>query len=224
MLFSVITSYFEIRNYFGMGLFWKLSWPFWLKTVVGFIILDLWLYIIHKANHRIPFLWEFHKAHHTDTQIDASTASRFHPGQVFFSIFLDLPFMALIGFQPIQLLYFIITFRIIEIFQHSNIVFPEIINKIAEKIIVTPTFHRFHHSQEVQQTNSNYGVFFSFWDRIFHSKCSANSEKEIKFGLKDYSDAKWQTLFGILRTPFSTKLSITRFKFQARKNGIESSW
>lgn len=247
-LIAIITNYLELRNYFGMGLFWKLDWPFWLKTLFGFVILDFWLYLTHQANHHIPLLWRFHKVHHTDNEIDASTASRFHPGQVILAILIDLPLISLIGFQPFQLLIFIIAFRIIEIFQHSNIRLPEKINSALALAVVTPTFHRIHHSQESVQTNSNFGVFFSFWDSIFNTKHSvtANAQKNIKFGLKEFSEEKWQTLSGILMTPYlpktknttvpsrlsslpdhqklaSTKSSITRFKFQAKKNGIESS-
>lgn len=51
--------------------------PFWLRYVIAFLLFDFWMYIWHMANHRIPFLWLFHRSHHNDTEMDGSTALRF---------------------------------------------------------------------------------------------------------------------------------------------------
>ena len=50
-------------------------------------------------NHRVPFLWRFHRTHHSDPKIDVTTASRFHLGEIFISSVLILPVIALLGLQ-----------------------------------------------------------------------------------------------------------------------------
>src|SRR5688572_29920004 len=57
-----------------------LLWP-----LIDIALLDFWIYWWHRANHRIPALWRFHEVHHRDRHLDATTALRFHFGEVFLS-------------------------------------------------------------------------------------------------------------------------------------------
>ena len=62
--------------------------------------------------------------------------------------------------------------------------------------------HKIHHSQVMKETNSNYASIFSFWDRIFRTFVMIKEIPQIKLGLKEYVDEKWQNLWGIIITPF----------------------
>ena len=71
----------------GWGLFNLVNWPMWLEYLLGFIILDFVIWAQHLITHKVPMLWRIHRVHHTDEDLDATTAVRFHPLEIIFSIF-----------------------------------------------------------------------------------------------------------------------------------------
>ena len=68
-----------------------------VRAAMVFVLFDIWMYYWHMANHRSAFLWRFHRAHHADTEMDTTTALRFHPGELVLSAFARLPVILLIG-------------------------------------------------------------------------------------------------------------------------------
>src|SRR6185436_18044902 len=89
-----------LNSLMGVGLWWTaarwaeahhfgvLRWlllPGWADLVGAFLLMDLWMYVWHRMNHRIPFFWRFHRVHHSDPHMDVTTASRFHVGEMAFS-------------------------------------------------------------------------------------------------------------------------------------------
>lgn len=166
--FSTIGGAYFIHQY-EIGLFnwfdshWIISFPFSL------IFLDFLIYWQHRLFHRIPQLWRFHRVHHTDLEIDASTGIRFHPVEILLSVVIKLTFIALLGI-PVQA---VIAFEIIlngcSIFNHSNLRLPLALDHLLRKILITPDMHRVHHSRLGRETNSNYGFCLSFWDFLFQT-------------------------------------------------------
>ena len=155
-------------------------------------------------NHNSKFLWRFHRAHHSDIEMDSTTAIRFHTGEIIMSSILKIPVFILIGINPLIVIIHEITLNILTIFHHSNINLPESIDRILRTVIVTPNMHRVHHSQVMEETNSNYTSIFSVWDRLFRTFRINNDTMSIKLGLKEFVDDKWQNLWGIIKTPFVT--------------------
>ncbi len=184
------------------GILNLLKIPYLINIVISFLLLDLWMYFWHFINHNTKFLWKFHRAHHSDIEMDSSTAIRFHTGEIIISLILKLPITILIGITPEIVLFHEIIISISTIFHHSNIALPESIDGILRVIIVTPNMHRVHHSQVMEETNSNYTSIFSFWDRLFKTFILNKNTLNIKLGLKEFVDKKWQNLWGIFITPF----------------------
>lgn len=184
------------------GLMMVLNLPFWLETVIALILFDLWMYLWHRMNHRIPFLWLFHRMHHSDDRVDVTSALRFHTGELIFSSILRLAIVPLLGLNLPQLILYEICLQPVILFHHSNVALPEKIDRIFRAFIVTPNMHRVHHSQVKGETNSNYASILSIWDRIFKSFCFRKDIPNIDFGLPEFPEEEWQTIPGMLKTPF----------------------
>jgi len=176
--------------------------PSWFLGILGFLLFDLWMYGWHYANHNISFLWRFHRVHHADHMLDATTALRFHLGEMIFSSVLRLAIIPLIGLSWIELLIYELCLNPIIIFHHSNVALPEKYDRILRAVIVTPNFHRVHHSQVVSETNSNYSSIFSWWDRLTRTFRKRQDTHTLNYGLSYLPEAQWQGFQGMLKLPF----------------------
>lgn len=171
------------------------------KWILAFVLFDIWMYWWHLANHHFEFLWRFHRAHHSDTEMDTTTALRFHPGELILSTFFRLPVLILIGMSFSQLLVFETTLSVSALFHHSNLAIPEKWDRMLRAIIVTPNMHRVHHSAIGAETNSNYTSLLSVWDRLFRSFRIREDTHTITIGLQSFREAKYQRLWGFMITP-----------------------
>ncbi len=200
--FLALGTYWTFEHSFGL-----LNWlpgPSWTKTALGFLLYDLYMYLIHRVNHAVPFLWRFHRVHHTDDQVDVTTALRFHFGEQLITAFVfRLGIVPLLGLTLEQMLFYEIFSKPLILFHHSNIALPEPIDRILRALVVSPNMHRVHHSKWLPETNSNYASFFSFWDRLGRSFRWHEDPKTIDYGLPEFTASAWQTIPGMLKTPLA---------------------
>lgn len=160
---------------------------------VGAILLfDFWMYVWHRANHEIRFFWRFHKVHHLDKQLDASSAFRFHPGEVFLSGFLRLLPIAVIGMSIKEFIIYEAILLPVILFHHSNLALPVRLENFLRTFIVTPKMHHVHHSNLRHETDSNYGSIFSFWDKFWLTYRFRKDEKAIEYGVGSLPDPSFQ--------------------------------
>lgn len=183
------------------GLLNWLNLPNWAEVVGAFLFFDAWMYLWHRLNHRIPFLWRFHRTHHSDPKMDVTTASRFHLGEIVLSSILRVPVIALLGLELWQLaLYETAMFTVVQI-HHANIALPDWLERSLRLLIVTPFMHKVHHSRWQPETDSNYSSLFSFWDRLFGTFRSRVDFSAFQFGLEEFDRPEHHTLLGLLTTP-----------------------
>jgi sterol desaturase/sphingolipid hydroxylase (fatty acid hydroxylase superfamily) len=183
------------------GLFHWVTMPAWAHLVIAFILLDLWMYGWHRMNHRIPFLWRFHRVHHSDPAMDVTTASRFHIGEITFSCAVRVPVIALLGIGLMDLvLYETVMFAVVQL-HHANVKLPNALERFLRLVIVTPYMHKVHHSNWQPETDSNYSSLFSIWDRIFGTFRLRDDPRTLRFGLDEFAAPEHQTLKGLLTTP-----------------------
>jgi sterol desaturase/sphingolipid hydroxylase (fatty acid hydroxylase superfamily) len=184
--------------------FGLLNWfplPPWARLAAAFLLFDAWMYWWHRFNHRFPFLWRFHRTHHSDPRMDVTTASRFHVGEIAFSSILRVPVIALLGLQLWELaLYELAMFAVVQI-HHANIAFPSGFDRALRLLIVTPFMHKVHHSRFQPETDSNYSSLFSFWDRLFRTFRARDDPATLRYGLEDLDPPENHTLLGLLATP-----------------------
>lgn len=198
--FLPLWSRVETTNF---GLLNLLGLPVWLHALLAILLLDVWTYWWHRANHEIQFLWRFHRMHHSDPWMDVTTARRFHPGEILFSSLLRLPLIFLLGIHLRELLLYGVLMGVVVDFHHANIALPEQLDRFLRTLIVTPAMHKVHHSHLQPETDSNYTSLLSVWDRLFGSFRLRPDLAAIEIGLDDWSAPPFQTAKGLLATPFS---------------------
>ncbi len=188
-------------EYSSWGFFNHIKLPYFFEILVTVIFLDLAIYAQHVLSHKIPYLWRFHKVHHGDPFFDTTTALRFHPGEIVISFLFKGSLILLFSLDKNAVLIFEIILNFSAMFNHSNFSLPKHIEKIVRKVIVTPDFHRIHHSPEKSFTNSNYGFFFSFWDRVFGTS-NKSADNNNDFGLFNEPYSSSSNLLKIMAAPF----------------------
>jgi sterol desaturase/sphingolipid hydroxylase (fatty acid hydroxylase superfamily) len=189
------------KLHFGLNYFLHLL--YWLANIAAFVLLDYTNYIWHILNHKFPFLWRFHLVHHTDHDLDVSTAVRFHFGEIIGSVIFRGAAVFLTGASPLVVLIYEIIFEAATQFHHSNWKLPFKPEKILNKIIVTPRMHGIHHSVIRNDTDSNFSVIFSFWDRL-HKTIKLNiPQDQIVIGVPSYSNKEELTIGYLLKLPFT---------------------
>lgn len=165
------------------GLLHWLPLPAVASWMLAILLLDSWTYLWHRLNHVIPFLWRFHRLHHSDREMNVTTANRFHVGEVILSSVLRLPLLAVLGVQLEQLaLYEVMLFAVVQ-FHHANIGLPEWLDRALRWIIVTPHLHKVHHSVIRVEADSNFSALFSWWDRVFRTFRLSPQPRQIVFGV-----------------------------------------
>jgi sterol desaturase/sphingolipid hydroxylase (fatty acid hydroxylase superfamily) len=158
------------------------------------LLLDLWIYWWHRANHEIPFLWRFHAVHHYDELLDTSSAVRFHFGEVALSalaragliVLLDIPLASVVLFESLVLM--------TAIFHHSDARLPAALERPLSWLIVTPSIHWVHHHARRADTDSNYGTVFSFWDPLFRSRSRTQRSPGMPIGVEGARDRSFLRL------------------------------
>jgi sterol desaturase/sphingolipid hydroxylase (fatty acid hydroxylase superfamily) len=200
---SVIVRAMELSSSNSFGLLHRLNLEPRVEGVLAFVLFDLWMYLWHVANHQWPFFWRFHRMHHSDLQVDATTALRFHTGEIFFSSIARLAVIPLIGMSWIQLMIYEICLQPVILFHHSNVALPEKWDRLFRSVLATPNMHRVHHSQETDETNSNYSSIFSFWDRLARTFRRRDDTRTLRYGLPYLQEREWQSFSGMLKTPLA---------------------
>ena len=185
------------------GLNYLFDVPQWVHFVVSFVLLDYSNYIWHILLHKLPFMWRFHLVHHSDLDLDITTAFRFHFGEMIGSIFFRGAAVVLIGASPLLILIYEIVFEAATQFHHSNTKLPLRFEKILNYVVVTPRMHGIHHSMIKKEADSNYSVIFSFWDRLHKTVRLNIKQNEIVTGVPHYADEKELTIGNLLKMPFT---------------------
>ena len=148
-------------------------------------------------------MWRFHLVHHTDLDLDITTAFRFHFGELIGSVFFRGAAVILIGVSPIVVLIYEIAFDASNQFQHSNMKISFRFEKLVNKILVTPRMHGIHHSMKKRETESIFSIIFSFCDRL-HNTIRVNvSQEKIITGVPAYANEKELTTGLLLQLPFT---------------------
>lgn len=167
------------------GLFHSIPYP-GVVALLSFLILDSYRYAWHCLMHFWPIGWRSHRVHHSELAMNISTAYRFNALEVMAS-YLPLVFLIwLFGMKPEHVLIYEAFFVVIEVFQHSNWALSPKIDRFLTYLIVTPNYHRIHHSQIVKETDSNFGSVLTIWDRLFGTYRYCSDTRKINIGLEEY--------------------------------------
>ncbi|MEO6000623.1 MAG: sterol desaturase family protein [Chitinophagaceae bacterium] len=219
VLLPVIIRLAIKNKHLEFGLNYKYSARTLVKAAVAFLLLDYSNYAWHIMNHKIPLLWRFHLVHHTDEDLDVTTAFRFHFGEMIGSVFYRGACVFLSGATPLTVLLYETAFEAATQFHHSNWKLPLKTERCLNKFIVTPRMHGIHHSDIQEETDSNYSVIFSFWDRL-HNTVRLNVDQEtINIGSPFHQHHTF-SVGELLGLPFSTSASNNKGKENRDKEAL----
>ena len=173
-----------------------------LAWFTGLLFLDLLSYFGHRLFHAVPLLWRLHAVHHTDLDVDVTTAVRHHPLE-FATIYAATAILAgLIDISAIIVAAYGAIALVVQMIQHCNVAIPEVIDRRLRALLVTPAFHRTHHSRTRDDADANFGTVLSLWDRAFGSARAAPCDGEpALFGVAALSAPHYQRLHWMLITP-----------------------
>lgn len=180
------------------------SQPWWLQMLEVVILSDLLIYWGHRLQHRVEFLWRFHKVHHSAEHLDWLAAHREHPLDTVYTMgLINLPALIL-GF-PLSTIIGLIAFRgIWAIYIHSNVRFPLPFIRV---LVGAPELHHWHHDQE--RDAGNYANISPLMDVLFGTYVCPDHEPE-KFGIKEKSP---RTYVGHMIEPLLPKFIKKRLGF-----------
>ncbi len=171
--------------------------------IISILVLDFfggWL--VHFVQHKVKWMWRFHIVHHSDNNVDVTTALRHHPVEsvlrgVFFLIGVVVagaPMYAVMIFQTLLVVFVQFT--------HANINLPRRFDKLLSWIFVSPNMHKVHHHYKQPFTDSNYGAILSVWDRVMGTFKTLDP-RQIVYGLdRYYPNNKDENFTQLMKHPF----------------------
>ncbi len=188
----------------GFGIInWLPAMPLWLYVVLGVLLLDFaGAYLPHYVEHKVKPLWMIHLVHHTDHEVDTTTANRHHPLEslirfvfTWFGIFIiGTPIALVMLYQSLSL--------VATQFSHANIRLPRKVDRAIRWLIVSPDMHKVHHHYMLPYTDSNYGNIFSIWDRLLGTYMELDRDA-IVYGVDTFPDRRENgSVLGLLKQPF----------------------
>ena len=177
-------SWWSLERWHASG---NMAAPGWWSVVVALfhlLVLDLWIYWWHRANHQVPLLWRFHRVHHLDQQLDTTSALRFHFGEVLLSAFARAPVIIVFAIPFTTVIIFEALVTCAAIFHHSNLKLPATGERRLSRWLITPAIHWVHHHAVRRDTDSNYGTLLSGWDRLFSSLSATVRRTDMALGVE----------------------------------------
>ena len=189
-----------------VGLLYRLADPPPLaaQVVLAFVALDVCMWLQHWIQHKVPFLWRAHRVHHTDLDVDFTTSFRFHPFEAVWAVAWRSLLVAVLGLPIAGVLLYQLVLQLVGPLSHASLRIPERVDAVARKLLVTPDLHRVHHSARAPETDRNFGVVLSVWDRLFRTY-QAQPEKghlDMELGLQGHRDPRALHLGQLLILPF----------------------
>lgn len=189
------------RRHWGLRRF---GLPAGLETALGVLLLDYTLYAWHVLTHRVPWLWRFHRVHHADRDLDATTAVRFHFGEMA----LSAPFRALqvaaIGVSPGAFRLWQQLLLISIAFHHANVRLPPRIERRLCRWVMTPRLHGRHHDPRHDVRSCNWSSGLALWDRI-HGTFRMEERGDGAVGVEEASRPHDVTIAKLFVMPFQRK-------------------
>lgn len=135
-----------------------------LRDLAGMLLLDWSNYHWHVATHRVPWLWRLHLVHHSDRDMDASTALRFHAVDMGVSVALRLAQVRVLGVSPRALELWEGFFFASVLFHHADL--DLLFDAPLALVLTTPGMHDIHHRADAAALDSNFSAGLSVWDRL----------------------------------------------------------
>ena len=202
MGFALATAAYAAQH--NWGLLRTVALPEPVAIALGIFLLDFLCTLKHRLFHEVPLLWRVHALHHSDLDCDVSTSLRHHPLDYLIDGLISLLIVIAVGASPVTLLIFYLIVLAHNSLRHANIYISENIDQVLRLFVVTPDFHRTHHSCVEEETNSNYGLIFPWWDWMMRTYCAKplKGQQGFRIGLRYFRGNEELWLPAMLTQPF----------------------
>ncbi len=191
----------------GQGLVSVAAWPVALQVLVTFLALDFLRYWLHRFHHRVPFLWQFHRVHHSTEHMNATAGLRMHVVDLIQLTALPLLIFHLIfdyaSFAPGVVVGVLLIGAVMDAFIHANLPFDitRPLPRLWNRLLNNPHFHAWHHTRDGDLRDGNYSNTLIIWDRLFGSDVTSDVLPEA-YGVPDDQMVENSTLgLQLLRPP-----------------------
>lgn len=197
-LFNDFIGLFGLKNIvaFEIG-----TWPVWLQLLTLFIVRDFVQWNVHRLLHRVPWLWEFHKVHHSVQQMGFAAHLRYHWMETVVYRTLEYIPLAMIGFGIDDFLLVHLFTIAIGHLNHANIYLPL---GPLKYILNSPQMHIWHHAEELPEkyrNGMNFGITLSLWDYLFGTASIPKNGRDIPLGFERVKQFP-KGFFGQMLFPF----------------------
>ena len=183
------TADWTAANNFGI-INWLPKMPLWSYVLIGLLLLDfIGAYLAHLTEHKVKPLWRVHLVHHTDHNVDTTTANRHHPLESMIRYIFTLFGVFIIGAPMGVVMLYQSLSLVLSQFNHANIKLPRKLDKSISYVVVSPDMHKVHHHYKLPYTDSNYGNIFSIWDRLLGTYMEYDRDNII-YGVDTFFDAE----------------------------------
>ena len=185
-----------------IGLLHWLALPPLPAALISIAALDLAFYGAHVSWHLSSTLWRFHAVHHADPALDVTTSIRQHPIEGMLRYAAIAAMAVAIGPTPAAFAIYRTASALNALLEHANLRMPDRLDRVLALVTTWPYFHKVHHSRSPEQTNTNYGNLFSFWDRLFGTYTPSPQGRSVTYGLDGLDRPELQTATALLVNPF----------------------
>ena len=171
---------------------WIASRPFWLQAMLAIVIGDLGIYLTHRLEHTVPWLWRFHAVHHSAEELDWLVAFRFHPLDLFLMRVGSLAPLVMLNVSPTAIAAFVAVFGWQSWLVHANV---RLSYGPLRWAIASPAFHHWHHAAEQEAFNRNYSTIFAAWDVVFGTIHLPDGRYPLVYGTEERMPAGYVARF-----------------------------
>jgi len=183
----------------GIGLFPAIGLEGAAAVVVTLVLMDLALWAQHVASHKWAWFWRLHRVHHVATRFEATLGLRFHPLEILVSLAWKMLLVVALGLPAAGIALYEIALALAAIWTHADLALPPRVERAVSAVLVTPTWHRVHHSTERDCTDSHYGNLLTLWDRLARTlpKTLPADQRSMAIGLESWraeADQRWTAL------------------------------
>jgi sterol desaturase/sphingolipid hydroxylase (fatty acid hydroxylase superfamily) len=185
LTFLSMTPAMELTSHTSWTTFrhWVAAQPVILQVIEIMFFTDLVQYWIHRAFHRVPFLWGFHAVHHSAKSMDWMAAARMHFLEIIVLRGTTVIPMFILGFGEMALHIYILLVYVHSALLHANVRWE--FNRIG-KFLATPRFHHWHHGIEKEAIDVNFAIHFPLLDRLFGTYHLPKGEWPAAYGIEGH--------------------------------------
>ena len=185
-----------------LGLLQLVRLPPWAEVVLAVVLLDVTLTLWHVLTHRVPLLWRFHRVHHADLDLTATTALRFHWGEMVLSAPWRAAQVVILGVAPLPLSIWQTLTLLAILFHHADVELSPGLERRLARLVVTPRLHGIHHSIRREERDANWSTILSFPDRLLGTLVVDVPQAALTIGDPELRAPAAVALPALLRLPF----------------------